>query len=269
MFETMLTIEELNAMDELSAYTLYDTEVKRLPGLARETSPALVRLARNGDELARQQLVLGCLRHVLIKACFYYQERQPEHIDILDLAQEASLAMLEKLDKALSANDPVAYIVTVAYQAIRIYCSYHAPMIQKPESYSLKRMAEVDPYPASVESFDVPISEGSVRLRIEHIEAPALRLDTDESVEAQGQYRFAALYEAIKHHLSPQQRATLIRQFGLFGQPAETLEEIAQSSHLQPSTVKNTGFRARQKLNSLLETHLTEMLLSKPTAKED
>src|SRR5690242_18134923 len=109
MFETMLTIEELKTMDELSAYTLYDAEIKRLPRLTREKSPALVERARKGDGEARHELVLGCLRFALMKAHQCYNERQPEHVDVLDLTQEANLAMLAKLDYALAANDPVAY----------------------------------------------------------------------------------------------------------------------------------------------------------------
>ena len=268
MFETMLTIEELSAMDELSAYTLYDAEIKRLHRITRAEAPALVERARQGDEGARNELVLGCVRFALIVAHQYYNERQPEHIDVLDLVQEANLAMLAKLDYALRANDPISYLTTLAARAVRFYCTYHAPMIQRPE-YSLKEMALSNPYPATVESFNTTIYDDGLRLRIEHIEAPALRLEADEAIEECEQYRFAPLYEAIKHRLTPQQRATIIRQFGLFGQPAEAYSEIAESSHLSCETVRGTAYLARKRLQAILAEHLSEMLMPKPASEEE
>lgn len=264
----MLDIDTLNALNDLSASGLYDLEVNRLNArLTREEQTVYVERARKGDLEARQALIHHCIRYALIKAHALYSERRPRHVDVLDLAQEANLEMLESFDKAMEAHDPVAYLLTVARQAIRVYCTYHAPMIQKPE-YSMVELAKADPYPATVESLDAPIrhSDGQ-RLKVEVIEAPALHIEPDD--EQRQSWRFAPLYEAVKKRLTPQQRATVIRRYGLFGQPAETPIEIAESSHLKNTTVWNTDFHARVRLAQALEGELHQILRPKPAPEED
>lgn len=261
----MLTITTLNELNDLSAETLYGLEVKQLNArLSPEAEAMHIEQARAGDNEARQALILHCISYALAKANSIYYERRPCHVDVLDLAQEANLKMLERIDKALEARDPVRYLVTLAVRAIQMYCTYHAPMIQKP-GYSLKVLAKIDPYPATVESLDAPIYEEGQRLKVELIEAPASHTELNDE---RRQYRFKPLYEAVKH-LNPRQRATTIRRYGLFGQPAETLSEIAESSHLRLEVVRDTGYEARRKLEHALEGELSQMLSPKSILDEE
>lgn len=260
----MLDITTLNTLFDLSASTLYESELKHLnTRLSREEQAILVDRARNGDHEARQTLVFHCLLFALFKAYEIYKQREPRHTDVLDLAQEASVGMLVAFDKALEARDPVAYLLATAASAIQRYCTYDAPMIQKPH-FSKAVMAKYDPYPAVIESLDAPVSYG--RFKVELIEAPALHEESE--YEQRQQYRFAPLYEAVKR-LEPKQRATIIRRYGLFGQPAETQIEIVEVSHLKRATVATHDFQARKNLAKALENDLSQMLRPKPGPEED
>lgn len=252
------TIDALTQHGDLSAYALYDAEVARLPRFSRQEQRELVDGARQGNQEARHLLVMNCLHWVLIKAHSIYDERRPLHVDVLDLMEEANLQMLEKMDKALTANDPVAYLMAIAAQTIRVYCTYSAPMIQRPESCSLKRLAEMQPLPLLTESLDTPMEHDKKGLRYEHIAAPDLSLRDEEEQERRARSRFAQLYNALQQ-LSSAQRATTIRLYGLYGWPAETPREIAETAQITPQSVRGYAIHARNRLYRLLVEHLSQM----------
>jgi DNA-directed RNA polymerase specialized sigma24 family protein len=258
------TIDALTKAGDLSAHTLYAAEVERLQRFPREEQDELVERARNGDAEARQLLMLNCLRWVLITACRMYEERQPQCVEALDLAAEANLKMVERLDLAMHAHDPVAYLMTVAVRAMRVYCTYHAPLIQRPEWCSLKELARFDPFPPLMTSLDEGFSSPGTTSRGEQIAAPLLTLESDEQREQRTSAHFALLYEAVKR-LSRKQRATVVRLYGLFGQPTETLDEIAEVSHLRYRSVVRTASLARRRLHHLLAEHLSQLLRPRPT----
>lgn len=245
------TIEALEKEGTLSASTLYSAEVARLPRLSREEQKTLVDLARSGQEEARHRLLLNCLHWTLLMAHRIYKERRPLHIEVLDLAGEANLKMVEKMEKALAANDPIAYLMTIAIQTIRVYCTYHAPLIQRPEWYSRQALAELDPFLPPMESLDEPLCTGSNVLRSEQIAAPVLDLAATEQQKQRTDARFALLYQAITC-LNRPQRATTVRLYGLFGQPRETMSDIASASRLPYYLVKGRAQLARHHLRHLL-----------------
>jgi RNA polymerase sigma factor (sigma-70 family) len=262
----MLTITTLNDLNNLSAEVLYELEVKQLDArLSPEAQAMYIEQARAGDNEARQALILHCISYALVKANGIYYERRPRHIDALDLAQEANLKMLEGIDKALEVRQPVSYLVTLAVRAIQEYCTYHAPMIQKPE-YSRERLARVDPYPATVESLDEPIYEEGRLLKVELIEAPAPHAEPNDKKQ---QYRFKPLYKAVKKHLTSYQRAIVTRRYGLFGQSAESPSEIAESWQTRQTVISGTDYKARKKLAQVLEGDLSQMLRPKPVLDEE
>lgn len=263
----MLDIGTLNRLFDLSASTLYELELKCLKArLSREEQAVLIGRARNDDHEARQALILHCLLYTLFKAYKVYNRKELQHIDVLDLAQEASVGMLEAFEKALEARDPVAYLLATAVSAMRRYCVYDAPLIQRPH-YSMTVLRRVDPSPAVVESLDEPeFADDHQQFKVDLIEAPALYEETES--EQRREHRFAPLYEAVKQ-LVPQQRATIVRRYGLFGQPAETLSEIVEASHLKRGTVSTNDFNARKNLAKALEEELSQMLRPKPALEED
>src|SRR2546430_2409019 len=99
--EYLLPLEQLQQMDDLSGSTLYSAEVRRIPFIAREEQPTYVEAARNGDNEARNALLLNCLNWTMTKAASIYRDREPAHSDLMDLVGHAHLKMLEALPKAL------------------------------------------------------------------------------------------------------------------------------------------------------------------------
>lgn len=239
-----LTHAAPGAGDDLSALSQYCAEVARLPFLSRQEQPLWVQRARQGDQDACHRLVLNCLHWGMMKAFGIYQERRPRHVDILDLIAEANLAMLEQVGKALEARDPVAYLMAIATQAIRVYCTYHAPLIQRPVWYSrtdLHHLNRVLPAPDRLD--DRSLSQ--IRA------APALGLEGEVLQERRHRTHFRAFYAALfrlpKHH-----RSLLIRLYGLCGQPAETPYDMAQRLQRAPREVYAAAYRARRRLAKML-----------------
>ncbi len=235
----MLDIDTLNHLTNLAANTLYSAEVARLPKLSREAEAILIERARQGDSKARENLIISCLSYTLGKARFIYYERRPVHDDLLDLVQEASVLMVNVLDKALKKSNPASYLRGIAHRTISQYCTYHSDLIQKPE-YPLEKLA---PYSTTVESLDAPIYNGSKRILVDLIEAPKMPPELEEKVSYE---RDTMLHNAI-HKLPKNQQATIIRLYGLFGQPTETVDEIGT-----PSKVYHSAYNARKKLHALL-----------------
>jgi DNA-directed RNA polymerase specialized sigma24 family protein len=239
----MLNIDTLNHLTDLAATTLYSAEVAHLPKLSREAEAILIERARQGDSEARESLIISCLSYTLGKARFIYFERRPLHDDLLDLVQEASVLMVTDLDKALKKTNPASYLRGIAYRTISQYCTYHSALIQKPE-YPLEKLAQ---YATTVESLDAPIYNGSKRILVDLIEAPKMPPEQEEK----GSYkRYAMLHKAI-HALPKNHQATIIRLYGLFGQPMETVDEIGT-----PSKVYHYAYKARVRLRALLTEHV-------------
>jgi RNA polymerase sigma factor (sigma-70 family) len=262
----MLDNTTLNNLDDLSADTLYELEVKSLKQarLSREEQASHIERARRGDMEAREVLILNCLHYAITKAYAVYFRWNPCHIDPLDLVQEANLAMVEKIDYALQCGDPIIYLVTLAAKAIQRYCIYNAPMIQRPH-YVRVELIKADPSPVTVESLDELMAGGN-RGRTVIIKAPTLRLESDD--EQHQQYRYHPLFEAVKR-LTRVQRALMIRHYGLFGQPAETYSEIAESLHLKSKSVRGRCLEARRNLERALDSVLLQMLRPKPASDEE
>jgi DNA-directed RNA polymerase specialized sigma24 family protein len=105
----------------------------------------------------------------------------PQHDEINDLAQEASLRMVECLDRALATSNPAAYLRGIARKAITDYCTYHAGLIQKPE-YALAalKMSQHPATVADVASLDKPLYDDGKRIRVELFQAPEPQPEPDE-----------------------------------------------------------------------------------------
>lgn len=121
---TMLPRYFLNFLD-LGAPALYQAEVKRLPdisSLTEEQRQWLVTRARmNEDDQARPDLMLCCLAYVLRRAAIIQEECRPRQ-EMLDLVQEANVAMLEAMDNALKTYDPISTLCRVARRAMTRTC---------------------------------------------------------------------------------------------------------------------------------------------------
>lgn len=239
-----LTHDAPTSEGDLSALTQYCAEVAHLSFLPRKEQPLWVQRARQGDREARHRLVLNCLHWGMIKAFGLYEERRPHHIDVLDLMEEANLAMLEQVGKALEARDPVAYLMTIATQAMCVYCTYHAPLIQRPEWYSQTDLCALNRVLPAPDRLDEIWPD-------QDLEAPALDLEGEAQQERRHRVHFRAFYASL-FRLPEQHRLLLIRLYGLCGQPAETPRELAQGLQRRPRDVYAAASRARRRFAKVL-----------------
>ena len=261
----MVSVERQDSFEkesDLSAYALYRSEMLRLPRLSRAEQAVLVDRARQGHQESAHALVVNCLHWALLMAHKVYEERLPSHVEILDLAGEANVKMVEHIDKALTAHDPVAYLMSIASQTIRVYCTYHAPLIQRPEWLSRKQLVELNPFLPHTHSLDEPVHPDNQLPRREYLAASPLSAETEQEREQRSSSRFTLLYEEVKR-LNPDQRATTIRLYGLFGQPRETTGEIAKNSHLPYQRVAGNARLARYHLRRRLQDHLPQIARSR------
>lgn len=232
-----LTLNAPVPREDLCASALYRSEVAHLPFLSRKEQVVWVQRARLGEQEARHRLVLNCLHWSMMKAFGIYDERRPPHVDVLDLIEEANLAMLEHIEKALSAHDPVAYLMVIATHAMRVYCTYHAPMIQRPEWFSRVDLQELNRFLSEPAPLDEMLLHHSLA-------SPFLDLEGEGQREHRHQARFGMFYKAL-FRLPAQHRSLLIRLYGLCGQPTETPHDMALRLHGTPRKVYAAAYRAR------------------------
>ena len=124
--------ERINVMSSIQGVVLssveqYRSEVLRLPRLTRSEESELVNRARNGDTQAKEALIQSCLGYVACVAYRYVCYLQ--HDDYLDLVSVGNLAIVECFEKALTIDNPVAYLLGVAKLAVKAYCCKHSGLI--------------------------------------------------------------------------------------------------------------------------------------------
>lgn len=260
MIETTLPdIDELRHIDKLYMLDLYRIEVHHLHEIERAERQAFCERAKQGDQEARNGLLLHCLPFLFVRAFLIYDERRPAHIDLLDLVAEANLILLEKMDLALAKREPISYLIMIATRHMEHYCTYSSPLIRRPFGLNTEALAHCQSY-TSVESLDAPITtaEGEEEFLLDRLPA-ATTASIRGKDEAYFQTRFCRLYEAVKQ-LTPAQQKSITRFYGLFQYPASTALELSKEWQVRTETIqanKRSGF---QKLRKMLADALEEML---------
>ncbi len=191
----------------LSSVEQYFSELAGLPVLTRAEEADVVRRARQGDKQAKEALLHGCLRYVASVTSRY--SCYLEHEEYLDLVSVGNLAIVERLDKALTVENPVAYLYGVAKLAIRSYCYTHSQLITQVRG---RPMVWTD-------SLDAPLCNDKGCL--------ADLLVAPEQTPKGEQSDFARLYEAI-NALTPKQRYVILRFYGLDDDAPESIASISR-----------------------------------------
>jgi DNA-directed RNA polymerase sigma subunit (sigma70/sigma32) len=191
----------------LSSVEQYRSEMLRLPRLTRSEESELVYRARNGNEQAKEALLQSCLRYVASIAYRYMCYVQ--HDEYLDLVSVGNLAIVECLDKALTIENPVAYLHGVAKLAVKAYCCKHSGLITHQRGQHF----------VWIDSLDAPLgnSQGCY--------ADLLAAPTQEPQKEPSD--FNKLYQAITA-LTPKQRYVIMRYFGLDGDAPESIAAISK-----------------------------------------
>jgi DNA-directed RNA polymerase specialized sigma24 family protein len=216
-----------------SAALLYRRDLARYPWRTRpqteqeeqvrtERDQTLIERARAGDLAAREEMITGLLHHVerFAARCFALLSWASPHFDALDLVQAGSEAMLRCLDYALAAEQPFAYLLAVAYRAIRSYSHTYHSLICTPATPGTS--------PLLVESLDAPL----VSLDGEDTSPLADLLAALVSTPPVDTQDYTALYQAIEA-LPAQRHTIVIRHHGLYDQPAEALCDLSADLYPQ------------------------------------
>ncbi len=252
---TMLTLEEVDRISDLSGSALYSAELKRVPLLSREEQQPLIAKARLGDQTARDTLVIHCLHWTMNRAALLWKERQPKHLDLMDLVGVANVEIMEKFDRALEKDDPVLFLLSSAAYEMQSHVSAKDSMIQKPR-YGREKMKRLDPVPATTVSLDAPAPEG------EHpfVETLAAENPTPiDKVERREERKYALLHQAI-NQLSPTLRRATVALYGLFGHPAKTKRELAAEAKITLRGIGDANVRARRQLAERLAPYRAQLM---------
>jgi len=113
----------------LNSFQQYRSEVLSLPRLTASEERDLEQRARQGDEQARKQLIESSLQYVASVAwryvCYVQQDDYPELVSV------GNMAIVEGIEKALTAAKPSAYLRGMARNAIRRYCFARSRLVSR------------------------------------------------------------------------------------------------------------------------------------------
>lgn len=241
LHETLPTIDQLNRMDDLTGATLYRAEVRQIPFLTGDEQGTVIAAARAGDREAQHRLVCNCLNWTMRRAGVIYRNQEPLHSDVMDLIGHANVSMLEAIPFALRADDPISYMMTVSAAAMRRYCAYKDPLIERSRDRSLREPHQMT----------VSIDGNAPYTRT----VPAPELTVAETSETPEQQLIACAVQS----LSQQYQRVLIAAHGLFGHPTMKNQDIADMMGLPKETVEKYLWRARRRLAAKLVPYLTEL----------
>jgi DNA-directed RNA polymerase specialized sigma24 family protein len=184
--------------------------------LASDQKPAIIERARQGDQDAREQIVLALMDTIQGYAHRHATAmRWSGRIETEDLLQLGMLAILEHLDIALTKDNPLGYLTTVARCAIIRHCVYHSSLITRPrakDSIALSHMPDM-----VVMSLEKPLDQDGLTLGdvLPGDSAPAPERD------------YTPLYEAVKA-LPEKHQAVIVRYYGLLQHAPERLCTIGR-----------------------------------------
>ena len=228
-------LEELLQIEPTS-YALFRYDVLRQPKLYKwpqEEVDAIVERAREGDQEARELLILSCLSFVFYRGWKYKDDIR--HDDPMDLVSIGNLAMVEVLDKALDADNPIKFLISQAAYAIQHYVFHLSPMIRRD-----KHRNEVTP----VTSLDAELGNSDLTYhQLLGVLDPVEEEETDDLL-------WGPLYQAIDK-LTQKQRNVVKRHFGLDCAP-ESFGDIGRSMSINPESAWKLWKLAQKRLIKLL-----------------
>ena len=249
---TMLELEELNRLRDLSGSTLYSAELKRLPLLSRVEQQPLLTQARRGDQKAKDALVIHCLHWTVRRAARLYRQHHPTHLDLMDLVGVANVEIMEKFERALEKDDPVTFLLSSAAYEMQSHVTTKDSLIIKPR-YGREKLKRLDPVPATTVSLDAPSPEGVHPLA----ETLAAEQHVPQDAGGRKQVRTNAILHQAVNELSPTLRRAVVELYGLFGQPARTKQDLAKAARITPRGIRDADLRARKQLAERLAPYGT------------
>lgn len=229
-----------NQSEILTNVQQYRYELSCLPRLTSQEENEISTLARAGGEQARARLIENCLRYIAFIAARY--KRYVHHDDYLDLVGVGNLAVVEHVEKALTVDNPHAYLFAVAKCEIITYCMTRASLITRSRYTPIAEMY--------VESLDAPLHrDGNVSLLDRLIATEAEPGQKGEESD------YTDLYSALDA-LPERQREVLTRHYGLRGHPAESLYEMSRELTANPGPKSCVAYMIEYRALARLRQHL-------------
>lgn len=138
-----------------SALQAYRADIAQFRRLSPLEESELVERARSGDAQARIAFVESCQRYihaVAARLANYYYSSRDVALDVLDIAQEGSLWLVEHMGKVLAHPTPCPYMRLSVRCIMLNYCKEHRSIIRTPRTKGAA--------PHRVMSLDAPLHEG-------------------------------------------------------------------------------------------------------------
>jgi RNA polymerase sigma factor (sigma-70 family) len=237
--------EEAEAVPLLSSRDQYVSELWRIARLSPDEEQTIVEQARTGDQQAKNTLIESCLVYVMHMAKVYHVYF--EHDDLLDIVQVGNLAIIEKLDKALTKENTAAYLRGVAKQSIKTYCLYHSRLM--PIKDHQTPIAEVP----KVTSLDAL----RPRRHTQDNEEESFPFDPPEPEHHDQQETDSQQLHTVRQalaELTHKQQEVIAMRHGLTGNGSLQIADIARQLNISENTVKKRYYRTIVKLRKLFLT---------------
>lgn len=219
---------------ELTSFHLFLHDVLHQPRIhlwPQEEQEAVVARARAGDQQARDLLLCSCLSFIFHRGWRYKDDIR--HNDLMDLISVGNLAMVEALEKALYADNPIKYLMSVGAYAIT-HCVFHnSPMITRGYRTVETPVVSLEEFSNSDLSY-----EGGIGV-------------VDESDRREPE-RHISLYQALDQ-LTEKQREVVVRHVGLEEHAPTALKQISRELGLEKSAAQDRWQGGLKRLKKLLE----------------
>jgi RNA polymerase nonessential primary-like sigma factor len=265
---------------ELDAVQLYLKEIEFSPLLTPEEEVKYGRLARQGDEVGRQKMIVCNLR-LVVKISRRYMNRG---LALPDLIEEGNLGLIHAVEKfdpergfrfstyatwwirqnieralmnqsrtirlPIHINKEINQYYRKARELTQLYgeeptIAEVALALDKP----LEKLQKLLNYGERVSSLDITIGkEGNTPLV--NFVSEESELEPDEAINDE------AVQDSVEswlHQLEPKQQEVIVRRFGLHGHDNSTLAQVGEELGLTRERVRQIQMEALRRLRRILE----------------
>ncbi len=265
---------------ELDAIQLYLKEIEFSPLLTPEEEVKYGRLAREGDEVGRQKMIVCNLR-LVVKISRRYMNRG---LALPDLIEEGNLGLIHAVEKfdpergfrfstyatwwirqnieralmnqsrtirlPIHINKEINQYYRKARELTQLYgeeptIAEVALALDKP----LEKLQKLLNYGERVSSLDITIGKEGNSPLVNFVSEES-ELEPDEAIND------AAVHDSVEswlHQLDPKQQEVIVRRFGLHGHDNSTLAQVGEELGLTRERVRQIQMEALRRLRRILE----------------
>jgi RNA polymerase nonessential primary-like sigma factor len=265
---------------ELDAIQLYLKEIEFSPLLTPEEEVKYGRLAREGDEVGRQKMIVCNLR-LVVKISRRYMNRG---LALPDLIEEGNLGLIHAVEKfdpergfrfstyatwwirqnieralmnqsrtirlPIHINKEINQYYRKARELTQLYgeeptIAEVALALDKP----LEKLQKLLNYGERVSSLDITIGKEGNSPLVNFVSEES-ELEPDEAINDEAVHNSVEIW---LHQLEPKQQEVIVRRFGLHGHDNSTLAQVGEELGLTRERVRQIQMEALRRLRRILE----------------